>query len=164
MDIESIYTTTDTPIGELLLTGVLSPDGLTLTSVSFEADGRGSRREATAFELIETQLGEYFSGDRDDFEFDWAAKGTEFQERVWAAVDNVPYGRTTSYGELTAQMGASRAQVRAVGAALGANPLLIIRPCHRVIGASGALTGYAGGLERKHFLLSHEGALQPQLG
>ena len=163
MNIESIHTTIDSPIGELSLTGVLSADGLTLTSVSFETGEAGSQK-AAGFEVVEKQLDEYFSGERDDFDFAWAAKGTEFQERVWAAVDTVPYGRTTSYGVLATQIGASRAQVRAVGAALGANPLLIIRPCHRVIGATGALTGYAGGLERKHFLLSHEGALQPQLG
>ena len=80
---------------------------------------------------------------------------------MWAALDSVPYGATTTYGEIAARIGASRAAVRAVGGAIGANPLLIVRPCHRVIGADGSLTGYAGGLERKVQLLTLEGALRP---
>jgi methylated-DNA-[protein]-cysteine S-methyltransferase len=78
---------------------------------------------------------------------------------VWTALDSVPYGATTTYGEIAARIGASRAAVRAVGGAIGANPLLIVRPCHRVIGADGSLTGYAGGLDRKVWLLTREGAL-----
>lgn len=78
---------------------------------------------------------------------------------MWAALDDVPYGGTVTYGEIAARIGAPRAAVRAVGGAIGANPLLIVRPCHRVIGADGSLTGYAGGLERKVRLLTHEGAL-----
>lgn len=84
------------------------------------------------------------------------SSGSDFQRRVWKALENIPYGTTLSYGEVAARIGASRAAVRAVGTAIGANPLLIVRPCHRVIGASGALTGYAGGLERKRQLLDLE--------
>ncbi len=79
---------------------------------------------------------------------------------MWAALDAVPYGATTTYGAVAARIGASRAAVRAIGGAIGANPLLIVRPCHRVIGADGSLTGYAGGLERKLQLLTLEGVLQ----
>lgn len=86
-------------------------------------------------------------------------EGTEFRTRVWDALDDVPYGATTTYGEIAARVGATRVAVRAVGGAIGANPLLILRPCHRVIGANGSLTGYAGGLERKTALLTLEGAL-----
>ncbi|NUR38505.1 MAG: methylated-DNA--[protein]-cysteine S-methyltransferase, partial [Streptomyces sp.] len=86
-------------------------------------------------------------------------QGTEFRERVWAALDDVPYGATVTYGEIAARAGASRAAVRAVGGAIGANPLLIVRPCHRVIGANGSMTGYAGGLECKTALLTVEGVL-----
>jgi methylated-DNA-[protein]-cysteine S-methyltransferase len=82
---------------------------------------------------------------------------------VWAAVAAIPYGSTISYGELAARVGVSRDRIRAVAAAVGANPLLILRPCHRVIGADGSLTGYAGGVSRKRSLLVHEGALQPEL-
>ena len=82
---------------------------------------------------------------------------------MWAAVDRIPYGATISYGELTDRLNLPRERVRAVAAAVGANLLLIVRPCHRVVGADGSLTGYAGGLSRKEFLLTLEGALQPQL-
>jgi len=88
--------------------------------------------------------------------------GTAFREQVWDALDSVPYGSTTTYGEIAARIGASRVAVRAVGGAIGANPLLIVRPCHRVIGADGSLTGYAGGLERKLQLLRLEGQLEGQ--
>lgn len=83
---------------------------------------------------------------------------------MWQALDTVPYGTTTTYGALAERLGVARADTPAVGAALGANPLLIVRPCHRVIGADGSMRGYAGGVERKVRLLTHEGALQPMLG
>jgi methylated-DNA-[protein]-cysteine S-methyltransferase len=83
--------------------------------------------------------------------------GTEFQRRVWGAVDTIAYGETTSYGKLAESIGASRAAVRAVGTAIGRNPLLVVRPCHRIVGADGSLVGYAGGLERKRLLLELEG-------
>jgi methylated-DNA-[protein]-cysteine S-methyltransferase len=121
------------------------------------------RRDAAAFGEVERQLREYFAGDSTAFELDHVTRGTAFQQRVWAAVEAIPYGTTASYGAVAARIGAPRDRIRAVGAAVGANPLLIVRPCHRVVGADGSLTGYAGGVPRKRELLTHEGALQPQL-
>jgi methylated-DNA-[protein]-cysteine S-methyltransferase len=156
----SIYTTIDSPLGEILLVG----DGTALTRVAFGGAVRPEwRRDPGAFAEAERQFREYFADERTAFDLDHATTGTAFQERVWAAVAAVPYGTTTTYGELAASVGAPRDRIRAVGAAIGANPLLVIRPCHRVVGANGSLTGYAGGVERKHALLTLEGALQPQL-
>ncbi|MEU8402626.1 methylated-DNA--[protein]-cysteine S-methyltransferase [Nonomuraea sp. NPDC048892] len=156
-----IYTTIDSPLGEILLAG----DGSVLTRVSFDVTSAraGWRREPGAFAEAERQLGEYFAGDRTAFELPFRTRGSAFHERVWAAVAALPYGTTTSYGALAARIGAPADRVRAVGAAVGANPLLLVLPCHRVVAANGALTGYAGGLERKHALLTLEGVLQPQL-
>jgi methylated-DNA-[protein]-cysteine S-methyltransferase len=173
----SIYTTINSPLGEILLVGTPSTDGAAvLTRVAFtEAEQRRAltafgdvvrpewRREPGAFAEVERQFGEYFAGGRTAFDLVCASTGTDFQERVWAAVAAVPYGTTTTYGEIAATVGAPRDRIRAVGAAIGANPLLVVRPCHRVVGANGSLTGYAGGVERKHALLTLEGALQPQL-
>jgi methylated-DNA-[protein]-cysteine S-methyltransferase len=156
----NIYTTIESPLGEILLAG----DGSVLTRVSFDVGvPAGWRREPLAFAEAGRQFGEYFAGERTAFELPFASHGTEFQERVWAEVAAVPYGATTSYGAIAARIGAPHDRVRAVGAAIGANPLLVLRPCHRVVAADGALTGYAGGLSRKHDLLTLEGALQPQL-
>ncbi|SEG60147.1 methylated-DNA-[protein]-cysteine S-methyltransferase [Nonomuraea solani] len=156
-----IYTTIDSPLGEILFAG----DGSALTRVSFDvaAVRAGWRREPAAFAEAERQLGEYFAGERTSFDLPVAARGTAFQERVWAAMATIPYGTTTSYGTLAARVGAPADRIRAVGAAVGANPLLVVLPCHRVVAANGALTGYAGGLERKRELLTLEGVLQPQL-
>lgn len=105
------------------------------------------------------QLGEYFAGQRSRFELPLDLQGgTAFQQSVWAALRHIPAGQTTSYGRLSAGVG-NPAAVRAVGAAVGRNPLSIVVPCHRVLGADGSLTGYAGGLERKTALLQLEGAL-----
>ena len=101
------------------------------------------------------QLDEYFSGERQDFDLPLAVAGTTFQQRVWAALREIPYGETESYGELAARIGSPGAS-RAVGLANGRNPIGIIVPCHRVIGASGSLTGYGGGIERKRQLLDME--------
>jgi methylated-DNA-[protein]-cysteine S-methyltransferase len=168
----TIYTTMYGPLGELLLVGeepATTPGGVTLASVSFSGQRRptsiqsGWRHDPAAFEEIERQIRAYFAGELQDFDLEHATQGTDFQEKVWAALESIPYGTTTTYGKLTERIGAPRDRVRAVGAAIGANPLLVLRPCHRVVGADGSLTGYAGGLERKHFLLTHEGALQAQL-
>ena len=105
------------------------------------------------------QLAEYFAGERRVFSLDLAPRGTEFQQRVWQALDSVPYGTTTTYGQLAARLDVPRDRIQALGAAIGANPLAIIRPCHRVIGSDGGMRGYAGGVERKQQLLAHEGAL-----
>ncbi|MFJ3303691.1 methylated-DNA--[protein]-cysteine S-methyltransferase [Streptomyces sp. NPDC086549] len=156
------WTTADGPLGPLLLT--TDPDGaLTSLSVPGQKGGRtvqdGWRRDPGPFRATEEQLAAYFAGELKEFQLELRTDGTEFRERVWAALDSVPYGETTTYGEIAARIGASRAAVRAVGGAIGANPLLVVRPCHRVIGADGSLTGYAGGLDRKVWLLTREGAL-----
>ncbi|MER5443305.1 methylated-DNA--[protein]-cysteine S-methyltransferase [Streptomyces sp. NPDC002790] len=156
------YTTLPSPLGELLLTAD-SSGALTSLSVPEQKGGRvvgeGWVHEPARFAAVERQLAAYFAGELKEFELELKPEGTEFRRRVWDALDDVPYGATTTYGEVAARIGASRAAVRAVGGAIGANPLLIVRPCHRVIGANGALTGYAGGLERKVELLTLEGSL-----
>ncbi|MGW0820259.1 methylated-DNA--[protein]-cysteine S-methyltransferase [Streptomyces sp. NPDC002845] len=155
------YTHVDSPVGRLLLTADES-GALTSLSVPGQKGGRTPQPEwrhaPHLFRAAEEQLAAYFAGELKDFELELSTRGSDFRERVWAALDDVPYGRTTTYGEIGARIGASRAAVRAVGGAIGANPLLIVRPCHRVIGADGSLTGYAGGLDRKVRLLTLEGA------
>jgi methylated-DNA-[protein]-cysteine S-methyltransferase len=157
-----LHTTLDSPVGTLLLTADAS-GALTSLSVPGQKGGRtvgpGWRRAPGLFRAAEQQLAAYFAGELKDFELELRTDGTDFRERVWAALDSVPYGATTTYGAIAARIGASRAAVRAIGGAIGANPLLIVRPCHRVIGADGSLTGYAGGLERKLRLLTLEGAV-----
>ena len=163
----AVHTTIASPLGDLLLVGQESPTangGLALLSVSMPGQRNapvihaGERPAPAAFAEVERQFAAYFAGERQRFELEFAVRGTEFQQRVWAALDAIPYGVTTSYGRLAEQIGLPRSAVRAVGGANGANPLLVVRPCHRVIGANGALTGYAGGLDRKRALLQHEGA------
>ncbi len=104
------------------------------------------------------QLSDYFAGTRQRFDLPLDPAGTAFQKRVWEALSGIAYGRTLTYGELARQVG-SPAAARAVGAAVGRNPLSVIVPCHRALGAGGSLTGYAGGLDRKRRLLALEGAL-----
>ena len=117
------------------------------------SEGRSAMLDAAA-----TQLHDYFAGHRRDFDLPLSARGTQFQRRVWDELRRIPFGRTLSYGELARRIGNASAS-RAVGAANGRNPLPIVVPCHRVIGSSGALTGFAGGLPIKRFLLRLEGAL-----
>jgi methylated-DNA-[protein]-cysteine S-methyltransferase len=161
----NVYTTMESPIGELLLIGRPSPSGVTLTSVSMNGQRYapgirdGWRRDPAAFAEVIRQLAAYFAGELTTFSLDLAPRGTEFQQRVWRALDSVPFGTTTTYGQLAAQLGVPRDRIQALGAAIGANPLAIIRPCHRVIGSDGGMRGYAGGVERKQQLLAHEGAL-----
>ncbi|MFJ3419720.1 MULTISPECIES: methylated-DNA--[protein]-cysteine S-methyltransferase [unclassified Streptomyces] len=163
----TVCTLIDSPVGALLLTGEKTADGTTLTSLTMPdqptvpADWR---RDDEAFTEAARQLSAYFAGDLTRFDLPLAAEGTEFQQRVWQALDEIPYGTTTTYGALAERLGVPRAEVRALGAALGANPLLLVRACHRVIGADGSMRGYAAGVERKVHLLTHEGALQPMLG
>ncbi|MFD7402072.1 methylated-DNA--[protein]-cysteine S-methyltransferase [Streptomyces sp. NPDC059866] len=156
------WTTVAGPLGELLLTA--DPSGtLTSLSVPGQKGGRtvqdGWLHDPGLFREAEEQLAAYFAGELKEFRLPSRTEGTAFRQRVWAALDSLPYGATTTYGEIAARIGAPRAAVRAVGGAIGANPLLILRPCHRVIGADGALTGYAGGLDRKVQLLTLEGVL-----
>ena len=105
--------------------------------------------------MARKQLGEYFKGKRMTFDLPLAPEGTEFQQSVWKQLRKISYGRTKSYGEIANKVGNPRAS-RAVGAANGRNPISIIVPCHRVIGADGKLTGFGGGIERKRWLLEHE--------
>lgn len=161
----TVYTTTDSPLGELLLVGEESSaagDGIALASLSMPGQKNGAvvqpdwTADADAFTEVISQLRSYFDSRRTSFDLDCVDGGSDFRRRVWRALDAIPYGTTVTYGDIAARVGASRAAVRAVGTAIGANPLLIVRPCHRVIGAGGALTGYAGGLERKQQLLALE--------
>ncbi|WP_051467294.1 methylated-DNA--[protein]-cysteine S-methyltransferase [Actinomadura oligospora] len=107
------------------------------------------------FASVASQLTAYFAGERHEFELPLKLKGTEFQRRVWDALTRIPYGETVTYGELATELGNSGAS-RAVGLANGRNPIGIIVPCHRVVGSTGSLTGYGGGIERKRFLLDFE--------
>ena len=161
----TVYITMDSPLGELLLIGQENTGGLALTSVSM-AGQRGApairggwRRAPEAFAEVIRQLTAYFAGELTAFTLELAPTGTEFQQRIWRALDSVRYGTTVTYGQLAAQLGVPRDRIQALGAAIGANPLAIIRPCHRVIGSDGSMRGYAGGVERKQQLLAHEGAL-----
>ena len=158
----TLWTRADSPVGPLLLTADTS-GALTSVSVPGQKNGRTLqedwRHEPAPFRDAEEQIAAYFAGELKEFRLEFSTRGSEFRERVWAALDSLPYGATTTYGEIAARIGAPRAAVRAVGGAIGANPLLIVRPCHRVIGANGSLTGYAGGLERKVRLLTLEGVL-----
>ena len=148
----TLYDKIDSPIGELLLAG----DGQALTAVHMNgAPGAGWRRDPAPFRDAAEQLRAYFAGELRDFDLALAPRGTPFQRRVWDALRDIPYGRTISYSELAATVGRPGA-ARAVGAANGRNPLAVVVPCHRVIGAGGALTGYGGGLGRKRLLLDLE--------
>ncbi|AKJ09040.1 cysteine methyltransferase [Streptomyces incarnatus] len=170
MSTRTVHTVHPSPLGDLLLTGTVSPaGGLTLGSLAMPGQRgapavRAEDRDDGPFAEAHRQLDAYFAGRRTRFELPLAATGTPFQRAVWQALEEIPYGTTTTYGELAARLGVPRADLRAVGRALGANPVLLVRPCHRVIGADGSMRGYAAGAERKLWLLTHEGALQPALG
>lgn len=155
-----VYDIVDSPVGELLLTG----DGTALTGLyMLGAGGRPPAsswtRDASAFTRVTAELAEYFRGDRIEFTVPLAPSGTPFQLAVWAELMRIPFGRTLSYGDIAAALGKRPVASRAVGLANGRNPISIIIPCHRVIGANGSLTGYGWGLDRKEWLLRHEGAL-----
>lgn len=151
------HTIIDSPLGELtlvandgVLAGVYFPGHTHLpNTTTFGA------RVATGFEAVVEQLGEYFRGERVQFDLPLAPRGDAFQQRVWSLLRRIPYGETRSYGQLAAELG-DPALARAVGSANGRNPISVIVPCHRVVGADGRLVGYAGGLERKQFLLDLE--------
>lgn len=155
----SAYKVMDSPVGKLTLVA----KGTKLAAILWENDRPnrvrlGAMREENDHQvLIETerQLKEYFAGKRDRFDIALEFTGTEFQKKVWDALLTIPFGETRSYGQIAAQIGNIKA-VRAVGAANGRNPISIIAPCHRVIGASGDLTGFAGGLGVKKLLLNLE--------
>ncbi len=154
------YDVFDTPIGPLLLAGC--QEYLRLVGFSKGTHARNPqahwRHDSAAFALAKTQLAEYFDGRRQTFNLPLKPEGTEFQMKAWAALQKIPYGETRTYGQQAEMIGNPKAS-RAVGGANNANPIPIIIPCHRVIGAGGALTGFGGGLETKSFLLTLEGAL-----
>ena len=153
------YTYLESPIGRLLLTS----DGSALTGLYMEPSRKAQSTEGWLQDvnvppLAETvrQLTEYFAGTRREFDLPLRLQGTAFQQRVWRELTAIPYGGTLSYGELAKRIDKPSAS-RAVGLANGRNPISILVPCHRVIGADGSLTGYGGGLDRKRWLLCHEG-------
>jgi len=164
----TIYRIISSAVGPLLLTA----DDSGLTRVWFDMGERSQTPRvhwipienaagsapARTIERAHEQLDEYFAGHRTQFDLPLSPEGTEFQRRVWDALARIPYGTTISYLDLAEAVGDRRA-VRAVGGANGRNPLPIVLPCHRVIGADGSLTGFGGGIERKRWLLEHEGAL-----
>ena len=147
----------DSPIGPLGL--VADAAGRALAAVEFDA-GPPSSTPAPAGVLADaaSQLAEYFRGERREFTVPLEPAGTEFQQRVWGELRAIAYGATDTYGAIAGRLGLTGHGARAVGAANGANPIPVIVQCHRVVGASGRLTGYAGGLERKRALLALEGA------
>lgn len=152
-----IYTTVDSPIGQLLLLS----DGVALRGLYMQ-DGRKPTTinprwvpSTAPFVDVTAQLEEYFAAARTTFDIPLALAGASFERKVWHALVGIPYGETVSYGEIARRVGQPSA-ARAVGLANGRNPIAVIVPCHRVIGADGTLTGYGGGLERKRLLLELE--------
>lgn len=152
-----LFSVTDSPIGRLMLVG----EGRRLTGLYMEtyksawARQKEMLRDDAALGLAREQLQAYFAGELKNFDLKLEGEGTEFQQTVWKALCEIPYGETLSYGELARRIGQPTA-ARAVGLANGQNPIAVIVPCHRVIGANGSLTGYGGGLPRKQWLLAHE--------
>lgn len=153
-------TTVDSPVGPLALVS----DGEHLTGVFFQehrhapadlGDVVPLEQAPPVVRAAAAQLEEYFRGDRQDFDLPVAATGTDFQQRVWALLRTIPYGRTWSYGQLAVALGQPGA-ARAVGLANGRNPVSIVVPCHRVVGSTGSITGYGGGVARKQQLLDLE--------
>ncbi|MGQ4659974.1 methylated-DNA--[protein]-cysteine S-methyltransferase [Lysobacter sp. F6437] len=162
----TIFTTIDSPVGPLLL----AADDNGVRAIEFQPSRHAVKREPDWHEVdwadcthplllrLHQQLDEYFAGTRRTFDLPLAPRGTAFQCEVWRTLASIPYGETVSYAQLATQIGKPSA-TRAVGAANGRNPLPIVLPCHRVIGANGSLTGFGGGLPTKQFLLQLEGAL-----
>jgi methylated-DNA-[protein]-cysteine S-methyltransferase len=163
----TVYDTLATPIGDLLV----AAEDAGLVAVYFEphagryapaahwrhADAAAGTGAARIVAEACAQLASYFAGERTTFDLPLAPRGTAFQQRVWRALGDIPFGETVSYLALADRLGDPRA-VRAVGGANGRNPIPVIVPCHRVVGADGSLTGFGGGIERKRWLLAHEGA------
>ncbi len=158
-----LWTLVPSPVDDLLATS----DGEALTGLWFSphervlARGVGWRRDddLPLFSRVRDQLDAYFDRQLREFELPLAPVGSDFQQRVWAALREIPYGQTRSYGEIAARLGLGPEASRAVGTANGSNPIPVVVPCHRVIGADGTLTGFGGGLPRKRFLLDLEADL-----
>ena len=155
----------DSPVGPLLVAG----DGVRVHRISFPKEDRETepevgwhRDEAPLWDVFR-QLDAYFAGGLTEFHLPLCFSGTEFQNKVWTALCDIPFGQTISYGDLAARIGKPSAS-RAVGAANGANPIPIVVPCHQVIGSDHSLTGFGGGIETKRFLLAHEQRVRPKVG
>lgn len=155
-----VYQQHDSPLGPLLL----GADARALRHIDFARDGCAAEPAAgwqagdhPVLRDARRQLDAYFAGRLQQFDLPLAPNGTAFQQQVWRALQTIPFGQTRSYAQIAASVGRARA-ARAVGAANGKNPLPVVIPCHRVIGSDGSLTGFAGGLALKSFLLRHEGA------
>lgn len=147
------------PLGTLWLVG--SEQGLTRLFIGEEYTGPGEPTAPEQFAQVKKWLDAYFAGEPIAVSFPLAPKGTEFQQMIWQLLLKVPFGQTRTYGDLAREaaqiMGREKMSPQAVGQAVGRNPLWIIIPCHRIIGAGGSLTGYAGGIDKKRWLLRHEG-------
>ena len=147
------HTTIDSPLGVLTLVA----EGGALSGLYFTGHKGGpaelGERDDTAFSWVTHQLADYFAGARREFDVPLAPRGDDFQQRVWALLRDIPYGATRTYGELARELGVMPQEI---GGAVARNPIMIVVPCHRVIGADGSLTGYAGGLDRKRALLALE--------
>ena len=148
----------NSPLGFVLIEG--NEDGISKISVISE-ETILSECIPMLFEEVVSQLNDYFEGKRTDFQFKMNPTGTDFQKKVWQELVKIPFGKTASYQEITNKLGDPKA-IRAVANANGKNPLWIVGPCHRVIGSDGSLTGYAGGLWRKKWLLDHENPVKQQ--
>lgn len=140
-----------TPLGTAKITG----DDNGIAAISILEEGEPTKKIPKSLKEAVSQLQDYFAGKRKSFDFKMNPQGTEFQQKVWNALLEIPFGKTVSYMDITKKLGDVKA-IRAVASANGKNPLWIVVPCHRVIGTDGALTGYAGGLWRKKWLLEHE--------
>ncbi|MFT7484474.1 MAG: methylated-DNA-[protein]-cysteine S-methyltransferase [Candidatus Paceibacteria bacterium] len=152
------YLELDSPIGRLLIVA----NSVGIEAIHFESEGGANRisplwnRGGSLVEKAAGQLSEYFAGEREEFDLPLAPQGTEFMHSVWNQLSQIPYGQTTNYGAIAMSLGKPTA-ARAIGSANGKNPIPIVVPCHRVIGADGSLTGFAGGIETKRQLLELEG-------
>ncbi len=146
-----------TPLGIARIVG----DENGISEISALDEGTVSETIPSVLQEAVTQLQDYFQGNRTDFNFKLNPKGTDFQQRVWQELLNIPYGKTISYMDMSKKLGDVKA-IRAAASANGKNPIWIVVPCHRVIGTDGSLTGYAGGLWRKKWLLEHENPINQQ--
>jgi methylated-DNA-[protein]-cysteine S-methyltransferase len=165
MSVQTYYTMVESPIGNVLVVGAhgdgdvddeFAISGVYMTGQRYEPLlGADWALDAGFFVDASKQLDAYFAGDLTQFDLELRPRGTPFQQAVWSALREIPFGTTCAYGQIAEQV-ADRTKTRAVAAAIGRNPIGIVVPCHRVVGADGSLTGYAGGLDRKRWLLDHE--------
>ena len=161
-----MWTVVESPVGDLRVVARDGADGAVVTSIEFApwrrdgrplGDPRGDRDDDhPVLVAVRDQLSEYFARDRREFDLPLLPGGSDFQRQVWRQLELIPWGETASYGEVARRMGMTNSASRAVGLANGRNPIPIVIPCHRVIGADGSLTGYGGGVERKQVLLALE--------